>query len=162
MFLISVNRKVNQSYAFLHSQSKFQCQFYVSWIQGPHAQPMAFLCFTSLAGLSLYQHGQSISTSHVQSGIRVTQTYYLVYVPAPELHLLASEVGRLCMTTNGSWEVFLFILSALNTCPLFPFLFLLLHRPLHYEYSISFDRRTSAPQSCLYMQGLPLLIQFFY
>lgn len=27
---ISVNRKVNQSSAFLHNQSKFQCQFYVS------------------------------------------------------------------------------------------------------------------------------------
>jgi hypothetical protein len=71
-------------------------------MQGPHAQPMAFPRFASFSGLSLHQRGQSISASHVQLGIRVTQTYYLVYVPAPELHLLASEVGRLCMTTNGS------------------------------------------------------------
>ena len=123
---------------------------------------MAFPCFTSFSGLSLCQHGRSISASHVQSGVRVAQTYYLVYAPAPELHLLASEVGRLCMTTNGSWEVFLFILSSLNTCPLFPFLFLLSHRLPHHEYLISFDCRISALQSCLYMQDLPLLIQFFY
>ena len=111
--------------------------------------------------------------SHVQSGARVAQAYYLVYAPAPELHLLASEVGRLCMTTNGSWEVvllsyltckqvqFLFILSSLKIYPLFPYLFLLLQTRLRYEYLISFDCRISAPQSCLYMQDLPLLIQFF-
>ena len=115
-------------------------------MQGPHAQPMAFPCFTSFSGLSLYQHGQSILTSHVQSGVRVTQTYYLVYIPAPE------------PMAHGK---FLFILFSLKIYPLFPYLFLLSHRLLHYEYLISFDCKTSALQSCLYMQGLPLLIQFF-
>ena len=116
-------------------------------MQGPHAQPLAFPCFTSFSSLSICQHGQSISASHVQSGIRVAQTYYLVYVPAPE------------PMAHGK---FLFILSFSNICPLFPSLFLLSHRLRRCEYLISFDCRTSALQSCLYMQGLPLLIQFFY
>ena len=115
-------------------------------MQGPHAQPMAFPCFASLAGLSLCQHGQSISASHVQSDFRVAQTYYLVYAPAPE------------PMAHGK---FLFILLSSKIYPLFPFLFLRLRMQLHYEYLISFDRRTYAPQSCLYMQGLPLLIQSF-
>ena len=127
----------NSSVNFMHPEQ----------MQGPYAQPMAFPCFTSLMDLSLCQHGQSISASHVQSGVRVAQAYYLVYAPAPE------------PMAHGK---FLFILSSLNTCPLFPFLFLLLQMQLHYEYLISFDRRTSAPQSCLYMQDLPLSVQFFY
>ena len=107
---------------------------------------MAFPCFTSFSGLSLYQHGQSISASHVQLGVRVAQTYYLVYVPAPE------------PMAHGK---FLFILFFSNIYPLFPFLFLLLQMRLHHEYSASFCCRTSARQSCLYMQDLPLSTQSF-
>lgn len=53
-------------------------------MQGPYAQPMAFPCFASLSGLSLCQHGQSISATHVQSGVKVTQGHYLVCPPALE------------------------------------------------------------------------------
>ena len=126
----------NSSVNFIHPEQ----------MQGPHAQPMAFPCFTSLAGLSLCQHVRSISASHVHLGIRVAQTYYLVYAPAPK------------PMAHGK---FIFILSFSNICPLFPSLFLLSHRQRRCEYLISFGCRTSALQSCLYMQGLPLSVQFF-
>ena len=79
-------------------------------------------------------------------GVRVAQAYYLVYAPAPE------------PMAHGK---FLFILSSSNIYPLSPSLFLLLRTLLRYEYLVSFGRRTSALPSCLYMQGLLLLIRFF-